>query len=1085
MLSRAGRILKSVVRRSVIAFILSALGLAPVCAQDFEHFEKRIRPLLAEKCYACHSAATTALGDLRLDSRDAARAGGTRGPAVVPGQPEASWLLKAVSYTDLDVRMPPRGKLSDDEIAALRRWIADGAADPREDAAAAAVEEAPTVEDGRNFWAFQPVDKPAVPAVARRDWVLSPVDAFILRKLDEAGLEPAAPAGKAALLRRVTFDLTGLPPTRDELESFLADSSPDAFEAVVERLLASPQYGERWARHWLDLVRYAETNGHEFDNNKLDAWRYRDYVVRAFNQDLPYDTFLTEQIAGDLLPKPRVREDNGELESPIGSGFWWLWEVLNSPTDSVKARADQVDNQIDVLSKSMLGMTLACARCHDHKFDPLPTRDYYSIAGILHSTQLRETLIDGPARRAEAHASLQSAARTSRRLRNEAGDAEMLSKLRESIELQAPLTAALDDLAAGKETAWTAYLREVLDEPSDPLYPLARLSTQAGEFPQRLKAVREEMDEWVTKSHPAHPLWTERDDEIHEEFGATLRQEWELEGYAFSGEFGPRPEGVQPVAGATGQRRKTNGPRPELLGDSLASGAGEATGILFTRKFVMPARYVHVRMSGTTSRKGQKESSPLRFTIWADDHPSAIAVPSGPERYRWHTLPMVKERGRECYLQIVDRSRTGHIAIDQIVFSDDSEPPPIRHRPMAGVVALLERDYDSRRDVIAAYEAWARTQTDPAVFGLLAPRIDHSESFGTPEREVLTASSRDHSALPVPAYAMSSMDDKPRNIRIHNRGNHKNLGDEAPRQFLTVIAGEDQEPFSNGSGRLELAEWVARPENPLTARVMVNRVWKHHFGQGIVRSVDNFGKTGDRPTHPELLDYLAAEFVASGWSIKHLHRSMVLSSTYRMSSRASASAEASDPDNKLLSHMPVRRLEAEAIRDTILELSGRLDRTIGGPPVAPHISEYQDGRGKPKTGPLDGDGRRSLYVGVRRNFLTPLFLAFDYPLPTTTAGRRGTSAVPAQALILLNNEFVNQQAQRWGKNQAAMPATDEERLDDMYWRAFARAPTESETADSLAFLATQAGEYGEDGVAEAWGDLAHVLVNSAEFIFVP
>jgi hypothetical protein len=847
-----------------LASLLLAAAAWPETNDEF--FEKSIRPVLAERCYQCHSSKLkTPMGGLRLDTAEGLAKGGDTGAAVVAGQPDKSLLIKAVGYKSLELRMPPTGKLPDDQIAALRRWIEMGAADPRKGPGGEAAAKPMGIDlaEGRKFWSLQPV-RAVPPPPTDSPWAAAPVDRFLLAKMRGQGLSPAAPADKRSWLRRVTFDLVGLPPTPAEIDAFLADASSDARKTVVERLLASPHYGERWARHWLDLVRYAETNGHEFDNNKLDAWRYRDYVIRAFNQDVPYDQFVREHIAGDLMENPRATSDGAFLESPLGTGALWFGEVLNSATDSVKSRADTVDNQIDVLGKTFLGLTVACARCHDHKFDPIPTSDYYSLAGVLHSTGVREAIIDTPARQAAIRAGV-------------------APKLREGDEL-------------------------------------------------------------------------------------------------FSGPWTP--------AGAA-----FDSPTPDA----------RLVGSLTSAKFRMPKLWIHVRMSGT-AQKPEREDSALRFTLVADDHKSLHLFPSGKPGYEWKTLRATKEIGRECYFEIVDRSRTGHIAVDKVVISDHAKPPEDRE-------------------------------------------------------------------LPESAFAMVARDENVGDVRIHIRGSHTNLGQLVPRRFLRVIAGDDQSP-PRGSGRLELAEWMASRRNPLTARVMVNRVWKHHFGQGLVRSADNFGRMGDRPSHPELLDWLAQRFMDGGWSVKDLHRTMALSNAYAMSSVESADAARLDPGNALLSHMPVRRLEAEAIRDSILAVTGKLDPKLYGPSVMPHISKYQDGRGKPESGPADGAGRRSIYVQVRRNFLTPMFLAFDYPLPISTIGVRGSSTVPSQALLMMNNEFVARSAKAWADGTAS--ETDSaKRIERMYVAAFGRLPEDWERREVSAFAARG-----------SWADVCHVLLNSAEFLYV-
>ena len=375
-------------RRLLVALFAASAACAQPTPEQIEFFEKKIRPVLAEKCYGCHNAKLkTPMGGLRLDSRDALLKGGDSGPAIIAGDPAHSRLISALSYKQ-DLKMPPTGKLSDEQQADFSAWVGMGAPDPRTNSTVIAEKKPYDFSAGRKFWAFQPIARVSGKTI----------DGFILDKLAAQGLRPAPPADRRVLLRRVTYDLTGLPPTPEEIAEFLNDKSPNAYAKVVDRLLASPHYGERWGRHWLDLVRYAETNGHEFDDDKLDAWRYRDYVIRAFNQDVPYDQLIREHIAGDLLPDKRLNPDGSALESPLGTSFYWFGEVLNSATDSVKSRADEVDNQIDIVGKAFQGLTVACARCHDHKFDPIPTADYYALAGVMHSTEIQESVIDSPAR---------------------------------------------------------------------------------------------------------------------------------------------------------------------------------------------------------------------------------------------------------------------------------------------------------------------------------------------------------------------------------------------------------------------------------------------------------------------------------------------------------------------------------------------------------------------------------------------------------------------------------------------------------------------------------------------------------------
>ncbi|MFN7920264.1 MAG: DUF1553 domain-containing protein [Bryobacteraceae bacterium] len=905
--------------------ITLALAVASFAAAQpsSDFFESKIRPVLAEKCYACHSAKVkNPMGGLRLDE-------------PLPDDRTRKRVLLAVSYTDPALRMPPTGKLSDDSIADLRRWIEMGAPDPRQASATAANRGSIDYRKGREFWAFQ---QPK--AVEPPSGNGNPIDRFLEAKRREKGIKAAPPADKAAWLRRVRYDLTGLPPSAAEIAEFLADTSPNAYRTVIDRLLDSPSYGERQARHWLDLVRFAETNGHEFDNDKLDSWRYRDYVIRAFQQDVPYDQFIREHIAGDLIAKPRRSADGSILESPLGTGVYWFGEVLNSATDSVKSRADRVDNQIDVFGKAFLGLTLACARCHDHKFDPIATEDYYALAGVMHSTYVREAVIDSPERAAAIARAKRDVASLRAKLAPTPAAAPVKSKLRDG-------------------------------------------------------------------------------DILFEDFDKPSYEGWATSGHAF---------GSAPQAG---------------IADSFGAATERLAGSLTSKKFTMPKLWVHIRMAGTPTDTRLRDNTPLRVTVVADDYKSIyFTVKQGKQGFHWVTQRMTKEIGRACYFEIVDRSRDGHIAVDRIVLSDHDTPPadePGATAPTPATAAIVSADET------AALQA----------------RITELET-----------------RFPESSWGMLSQDEDPHDVRLHLRGSHQNLGDPVPRHFLRIMAGDNPETFRNGSGRLEVADWIASARNPLTARVMVNRIWKQHFGQGLVRTADNFGKTGERPTHPELLDWLALEFIKSGWSVKAMHRAMLLSDAYRMASTEDPKTAQADPRNELLHHMPVRRLEAEAIRDAILAVSGSLRMIPYGPSVKPHISKYQDGRGKPESGPLDGDGRRSIYLQVRRNFITPMFLAFDYPPPISTIGSRGSSTVPSQALLMLNNEFIAGEARRWAERMIAESTDPAQRIERMYLDAFGRAPETWERKETLAFVDRK------QDAAEAWTNLAHVLINTAEFIYV-
>jgi len=1013
----------------------AAVGLP---AQDPDFFERKIRPVLAERCYACHSTKTVATSGLVLDSSIGILRGGGRGPAVVPGDPDGSLLVKAISQRDANLKMPPTGPLNPDQVADFIAWVKMGALAPEASGPASPAE---------SLWALTPLGEYPLPRVKQRRWGASDVDRFILARLEAKGLSPAPPADKRSLLRRVTFDLTGLPPTPREIADFLDDQSPQAFEKVLERLLASPHYGERWGRHWLDLVRFGETSGHEFDSEKPDAWRYRDYVIRAFNEDVPYDRFIREHIAGDLLGERRLSAGGTRWESPLGTGFFGLGEERNAADDLAEVRSDRIDNQIDVLGKTFLGLTLACARCHDHKFDPITTADYYALAGVLHSSRLVEGSLDSPAQLAEIRAVDLKIAGWNRQIRSLLGPAmaAQAGRLKETLLKPAP--------------EWTAYLEQARKEPDHVFYPYAVLMQSSEQpFARRLAAVRQELAGWEQEA-------VRRGDAAFEDFEKPGFEGWEVNGPA----FGEAPGRASPPNQALRGYQGTG------LANSFGGGSDHLTGVISSRSLVVSKPFLHVRLAGAVDNTRRREHGKLRFTLQAPGRPAFVNVDRSGVM-QWKTTGLRQQQGQVCFFEIADRARDGHIAVDKIVFSDSREPPRFASPPNSRLLRMLEHSQIETLEALAdAYqrlflEALGGPDSE-AFLAALAPTGRLEEAVGLPPEAVEFQKLRAAAAstLPEASFGMVGRDDAPRDVAVEIRGNPRNLGPTVPRRFLAVVSTQ---PFRQGSGRLELAEAVAA--NPLAARVMVNRLWKHHFGAGIVRTVDNFGKTGEPPTHPGLLDFLAGRFIRSGWSVKALHRVMVLSSAYRMSSRPAPRAARLDPQNRLLHHMPVRRLEAEAIRDSLLAVSGSLDGAVYGPSVAPHISPYQDGRGKPASGPLDGNGRRSVYIQIRRNFIPPLFLAFDYPLPATTIGRRGASAVASQALMMMNNEFVAAQARKWAERTTAAHPDPRRRLEDMFLTAFARPPEPAEIAEIEAFLKDHPD----------WADLAHVLVNSKEFIFV-
>lgn len=1077
-----------------------------------EAFERQVRPLLAEHCYGCHGPEKQE-GGLRLDRHGNILRGGESGPAVVPGDADASPLIQAVRYEGLE--MPPDGKLSGEQVAMLARWVSAGAIGPDEGALAvgskAAVGGTSTfdLEERRRHWAYQPVQEVAVPAVRDTAWPAHAVDAFLLARMEAAGLAPNPPADRRTLIRRLTFDLWGLPPSREEVAAFLADESPEAWPRLIERLIQSPHYGERWARHWLDLMRFSETLGHEFDYDLFHAWRYRDYVIRAFYQDVPYTQLVLEHLAGDLLPEPRRDATTGLNESVVATGWWWFGEAKHSPVDVRLEETDRIDNQLDVLGKAFLGQTVACARCHDHKFDAIPSRDYYALAGYVKSSRYQQAYLDDPARWRPAAAQI-------RDLKRRLGQA----------------------LARDLGPTWQRELQglsRVLSE-----------ATVAGDATDRPDVSGNEVDEsaarWRqvleddTVGRPEHPLYVAR--------GVIKGAGWEaiLSGPAATKDETKTVMLADPQQGGTRDWIRT-GPAyddsgiesgsllvdfdcPErwlrLIPTGWCSSAAVSThleGDLRSPTFRLSERYLHLRVAG---RRALLNVVVDGFNVIRDPVYGSLSREVNGDDPQWVTIDLEMWRGHRAYIEWWDSTTPGlSQAFDagrtqsdgrwgtlvEARLSSSAEPPTRRHgwdEELRSTTSVPEVARSYPRLAARALARWmsefalgdrAAIETADRATAADLEFLDHCFRLG-----LLTVALKDNNeitdllaelkhveeALPLPARAPALADGTGEDECLLARGNYRMPGEVVPRACLSVLGGgEPADP--NGSGRLELAHRLVAVDNPLLARVMANRVWQHRFGRGLVATPDDFGRMGEAPSHAELLDYLAGYFVEHGWSIQALDRLLLTSRAYQMASQPSEQATASDPANRWWSHMPRRRMEGEAIRDGILAVCGSLNPQPYGPGVAPYLTPFMEGTGRPaQSGPLDGGGRRSIYLTVRRNFLSPLLSAFDYPLPASAMGRRNVSNVPAQALALLNDPFVTDQARRWGTHCAGQREMGaRERMAGMMESAWGRPPREEELQSGVQFLDEQARLYGVGGDDPApWSDLGHVLLNSKEFLFI-
>ncbi|MCE9608272.1 MAG: PSD1 and planctomycete cytochrome C domain-containing protein [Planctomycetia bacterium] len=930
----------------------SASAAAPVVATKFsaeqiEYFEKQVRPLLAKHCVECHGPKQQEAG-LRLDTRKAILTGVEGHPAAVPGDPGRSPIIAATKY-DGDVQMPPDGKLPADQLAALTTWVKMGLPWPEEDATALKSGASPIGEsvpkgpastktmsaktmwsgsmDDRvrralsEHWAFQPVRRAALPPAAPKPWNDNPIDRFVAAKLSSAGLSPSPPADKRTLLRRAYFDLIGLPPTMEEIEAFERDASPNAYERTIDRLLASPRYGERWARHWLDVARYGDTKGYTFGAERRFpfSYTYRDYVIRAFNDDLPYDRFIVEQIAADKLP----RQDGDAALAAMG--FLTCGRQFTAVHDTV-------DDQIDVVMRGFLGLTVVCARCHDHKFDPLPQEDYYSLYGVFRSSLAPASypLLGEPKPSPEYEAYKKELAKltTERDTYVAEHQAKLIDELRTHVsDYLAKIVLDRLDNSSSKE-------KDFLFDAGDPR-------------PVVIRRWRDLLTATKKKPDPVFDAWNKFD---------ALKET----------EFAERAPSV--VA--------------ELLKDRSDKNAA---------------------VSNRLVREAFRKQTPKSMLDVAETYGALLESVYGD--WKKSQDPKSMKPGEKAPDRLEDHAAE---ELRQVLF-DASSPTTLGMDESRQVFDRKVRgEVDARQRKVEAL-----TVTSP----------------GAPPR------------------AMSLVDSKPAfNPAVFVRGDPARRGSEVPRRNLRLLGGEDRKPFADGSGRLELAQAIASADNPLTARVMVNRIWLQHFGQGLVETPSDFGVRTSPPTHPELLDYLAASFMEEGWSIKRLHRLMMTSQTYRQSSDVPMSVPAAsgnplqvDPENRLLWRMNRRRLELEAMRDSLLQIAGRLDTTEFGRPIEIWNKPYST--------------RRTIYGYIDRQDLPGIFGVFDFANPDVTIDQRPRTTVPQQALFAMNSPFVQEQTRKLvaraevaGKKDAA------QRIAALFRIALGRLPTAEETSRFVRFI---------------------------------
>ena len=931
------------------------------------------------------------------------------------------------------------------------------------------------------------------------------------------GLAPTERADRGTLVRRLSFVLTGLPPQPEEVDLFALDKSDTAYEQLIDRLLTSPHFGEHWARRWMDLMRFGETHGFEWNYEVLGAWHYRDYLIRAFNQDLPYDQLIREHIAGDLLEEPRISENQGINESLIGSAFFRFGEMGHD--DCVKfreIRTDVVDNQIDTLGKAFQGLTVACARCHDHKLDPIPTQDYYALYGILTSSrQVTRTMDTGA-----------NQGRITRRLRElkplirKEVASQWIDQTKEIPKYLLAIQALLKndggagDLPVDLDSDRLEHLLQLLIEESDrpeaPLFFWGKIACETGFEPGGLSRGWKETVAFYQKENRSRTDFNRHNYAPFGDFGTGGFAGWHPDGIGVSdgisrsGEFAVAREGPQAIASVFPAGIYTH-----VFSDRL-------NGALRSPYLPKDKQFLSLRIMGDqlSARRTIIDNCMLGEHYETIDR-DALAWATTPTQHESKKLPVYVELvtkydnprlpdrpGKMKDITLEQLTAPGsHFGIVKAVLHDIEEPP---REKLSHVMRLFEQPAPtSLAGMAARYAAVCRraltvwsegnpTDDDATWIDWMLRNglVSNSKDLSPRLSELIEAYRKMERQLSQPQVVNSMADlDPGYDFPLLKGGNAKEAGDPVPRGYLRVLTGGEADFQAEGSGRRELADLIASPSNPLTARVMVNRVWQHVFGRGIVPTMDDFGHFGEKPSHPELLDYLASRFVANGWSFKKLIRLLVLSETFQQSSRPAQGAKVVDPRNRWLHHYTGRRLEAEAIRDTVLATSGGLILTLYGPSIHPYRRVAKDHR-KLYSGPLDGNGRRSIYIKVTRMEGVQFLEAFDFPSPSVTRGRRDVTNVPSQALALLNNPFVIEQAGRWADSLLANPASSlEDRIDTMFRVALSRAPHagERERFRNLCLQLTQLHQVQRRDMLKSktiWKDMAHTIFNLKEFIYI-
>lgn len=1008
-----------------------AAGTTASAETDDDFFETKIRPLFIERCESCHSTAKgKTSGGLALDTRDGWTKGGDSGPAIVPGKPAESLLIRAVQYLADGPQMPPKekgGKLPEAQIGDLVEWVRRGAHDPR---VAASRIGGMTAEQARQWWAFQPLKQVETPVVKDKTWPSIDIDRFILAQQEARGISHLQTADKRTLIRRVTFDLTGLPPTPGEIETFLNDESAEAFATLVDRLLASSAYGERWGRHWLDVARYADTAGDGADYPVREAGKYRNWVIDAFNADQPYDQFLQEQIAGDILAKSGPPEQYASRVT--ATGFLAIGKRYGYKPSPDFQHLDFAD-AIDSVGRSVLGLSLGCARCHDHKYDPVTTADYYALYGILQSSTW--AFPGGEEQKRPVH---------------------------------------FPPLVPSEEAARLDQLK---------LAELARLDAEI----DRLKSERASLDglsfaggvdlgfEGQTFDKPPAGVWLSAGPNS-------------VTADAQSPFVHTHPAGTRGVRLGTGQ--KHDGIR-YVFEQGLKATAGKRMHFTIDFRTVAPTdkRGAYRFYLGQGVVASMATECSVTATEFAIRDGATWQVIRQIDPGKWHTVGLSLDPEKKTYSGWVSTSAT-----DVTTFQDKqlaANWDGILNTFICDAIGHVEgpapvRDLDN---IGLTETPFARPGTAPVTVPIRSE--DAKEKLAKVDLEISSLNkSRATAAARMPyevAYGVS--EGTPVNARIQQRGEPDKLGDEVPRRFLEILGGDPLPPNSTGSGRMELAAWLTRPTNPLTARVFVNRVWQWHFGQGLVPTSSDFGTRGEAPTHPELLNWLTSQFVASGWKVKALHRLILRSRTYQLASDDDAGNLKRDPENRWLWRASRRPLDAESIRDAMLAVSGRLDRSPAPPHPFPPVDTWGFTIHAPYHAVYDSN-RRSIYLMVQRNRRHPFLALFDAADPNQSVAERQPTTTPTQSLFLMNSSFVHEQSAAFAERLLAINAETATRVQSAFELAHGRIPAQSDLNDAVDFIAAYRDKVAIQNIptdqqsVATWSAFARVLLTSNAFLYV-